>query len=118
MCYYCHQVSYTSEAWTRLMRNPDDRFEAIRGPIEHLGGQFRAAFFTTGNFDVLAITEFPNDVTPAMIAVAFADGGAVASILSTPLLTAGEMVDARRRAEPPVYASKRNKLALTTAGGS
>ncbi len=73
MCYYCHQVSYTSEAWNRLKQNPDDRFEAIRGPIEHLGGKFCAAYFASGNFDVLAITEFPDNVTPAAIAVAFAD---------------------------------------------
>jgi uncharacterized protein with GYD domain len=114
MCYYCHQVSFTSDAWMRATQNPEDRFEAIRVPIENLGGIFRAAFFTTGNFDVLAITEFPNTVSPEAIAVAFADGGAVANILTTPLLTAAEMIELRKRAEIPVYASNRNKLAFTT----
>jgi uncharacterized protein with GYD domain len=117
MCYYCHQVSYTSAAWNRLKKDPEDRFEAIRGPIEHLGGKFCAAYFASGNFDVLAITEFPDDVTPAAIAVAFADGGAVASIQTTRLLTAAQIMEARQKPEKPdkpVYSTKRRELAFTT----
>jgi uncharacterized protein with GYD domain len=117
MCYYCHQVSYTSEAWIRVKKNPDDRFEAIRGPIEKLGGQFRAAYFTTGDFDVLAITEFPDDVNPGLIAVAFAGGGEVARIHTVPLLTASQMLEALGKPETPKYSSKHRELALTTAGG-
>ena len=33
MPYFCHQVSYTTEAWSRLMSNPQDRIEAIRAPV-------------------------------------------------------------------------------------
>jgi uncharacterized protein with GYD domain len=115
MRYYCHQVSYTSEAWNRLKKSPEDRFEAIRGTIEHLGGKFCVAYFASGNFDVLAITEFPDNVTPAAIAVAFAGGGAVASIQSTPLLTASQIMDEWQKTERPVYASKRRELAFTTS---
>lgn len=115
MCYYCHQVSYTTEAWNKVIQNADDRFEDIRRPIENLGGRFRAAFFTTGNFDVLAITEFPETVTPAEIAVAFAGGGAIATIFTTPLLSASQVVDARRKEEKPDYSSKRRKLAMAMA---
>ncbi len=39
MPHYLSQVSYTPEAWARLVANPHDRIEAVRGPIEKLGGR-------------------------------------------------------------------------------
>ncbi len=33
MPHYLSQVSYTPEAWARLVANPQDRIEAVRGPI-------------------------------------------------------------------------------------
>ena len=39
MPFYLHQVSYTPEALTRLIADPHDRFEAVRVPIEKLGGK-------------------------------------------------------------------------------
>ena len=41
MPYFCHQVSYTTEAWSRLMSNPQDRIEAIRAPVNRLGGRIQ-----------------------------------------------------------------------------
>jgi uncharacterized protein with GYD domain len=116
MSHFCHQVSYTSEAWYRVLENPEDRFEAIRATIENLGGQFQAVFFTTGRFDVLAITEFPAGVTPADIATAFARGGAVASIQTIPLLTASEAIEAHTHAPQPIYSSHPRKHAAAAAG--
>ena len=45
MPHYLSQVSYTPEAWARLVANPHDRIEAVRGPIEKLGvqGQLKLA---------------------------------------------------------------------------
>ena len=117
MAIYCHQVSYTSAAWLRVVQNPEDCFEAIRVPIERIGGQFRATFFTTGRFDVLAITEFPDRVTPADISTAFAQGGAVASIQTIPLLTATQVMEAHLHSVRTVQAaSRRAKHAAVTAG--
>ena len=82
MSYFCHQVSYTKEAWARLMQNPQDRLEAVRAPIEKLGGKIHTSFFAFGAFDVLAITEFPDNISAAAISIAFAAGGAVANTSS------------------------------------
>ena len=98
MPYYCHHVSYTKEAWARLMENPQDRLEAVRAPIEKLGGQLQTSFFAFGDFDVLAITEMPDNISAAAIAIAFAAGGSVASIKTVPLLTASQAVEALRKA--------------------
>ncbi len=97
MCYYSLQISFTNQAWTHLVNNPQDRFAVIRAPIEKLGGSIQASFFATGRFDLLAIAEFPEHVTPADIAVAFADGGAVASTNATPLFTFSQALEARTR---------------------
>jgi uncharacterized protein with GYD domain len=101
MPFFCHQVRYTTDGWTRLLHNPHDRFEAVRSPIEKLGGSIRATFFTTGGFDVLAISEFPHEMSPDAISIAFYDGGAVATIASTALLTAHEAIANWGHAVPP-----------------
>jgi uncharacterized protein with GYD domain len=98
MLHFCHQISYTNAAWTRVLQNPQDRFEAVRATIESLGGKIDAAFFTMDSYDVLAITEFPDGVSPASIAIAFSAGGEVAHIHSTKLLDASEALEAMHKA--------------------
>ena len=93
MSFFCHQVSYTTDARNRLLHDPHDRFEAIREPIEKLGGKLRSSFFALGTFDVLVISEFPDEISPAAISVAFSQGGAIASIHTIPLLPLAEARD-------------------------
>jgi uncharacterized protein with GYD domain len=105
MPFFCHQVSYTKEAWARLMENPQDRLEAVRGPIEKLGGRMHTSFFAFGPFDVIAITEMPDNISAAAIAIAFAAGGSVQSMQTTPLMTAAQAVEALRKAGTCGYKS-------------
>lgn len=105
MPHFCHQVSYTKEAWARLMANPQDRLEIVRAPIEKLGGKLHTAFFAFGPFDAIAITEFPDNISAAAIAIAFAAGGAVSNIQTTPLMSAAQMVEALRKAGTCGYKS-------------
>ena len=97
MTFFCHQVSYTTDARKRLLSNPDDRYEAIRAPIEKLGGSLKSSFFTLGPFDVLVISEFPQDISPAEISVAFYDGGAIASIHTYSLLPLPEAAESESK---------------------
>ena len=96
MPYYCHQVSYTTEAWHRLLQAPQDRFKAVRDPILSLGGKVQSSFLALGQFDVLAISKFPVGITQAAIAVAFSGGGSVATIQTTPILTLAEFLSGKR----------------------
>jgi uncharacterized protein with GYD domain len=105
MPHFCHQVSYTKEAWARLMANPQDRLELVRAPIEKLGGKLQTAFFAFGPFDAIAITEMPDNISAAAIAIAFAAGGACASVQTTPLMTAAQLVEALRKAGTCGYKS-------------
>jgi len=95
---FLHQVSYTSEAMARLIASPQDRFEAVRGPIEKLGGKIEHGYFSFGDHDAVLITEMPDNVSAAAIALAFAAGGALRNCATTPLLTTAEALDAMRKA--------------------
>jgi len=117
MPYFCHQVSYTKEAWSRLIQNPQDRLEAVRAPIEKLGGKIHASFFAFGDFDVLAITEMPDAISAAAISMAFAGGGAVSKINTTALLTAAEALEALRKAGTSGYKSITAESAAGASAG-
>jgi uncharacterized protein with GYD domain len=116
MPFFCHQVSYTKEAWARLMENPQDRLEAVRAPIEKLGGKLHTSFFAFGPFDVIAITDMPDNISAAAIAIAFAAGGAVQSMQTTPLMTAAQAVEALRKAGACGYKSITSQASAAAAG--
>jgi uncharacterized protein with GYD domain len=98
MPFFLHQISYTSEAIARLIANPQDRLEAVRGPIEKLGGKIKDSYFAFGPSDVVLITEMPDNVSAAAIALAFSGGGSVRSCQTTALMTTAEAIDAMRKA--------------------
>jgi uncharacterized protein with GYD domain len=105
MPHYLSQMSYTPEAWARLVAHPQDRIEAVRGPIEKLGGRIHNAFFSFGEYDVVVITEMPDNVSAAAIAIAFAAGGSVKSEKTTPLMTTAEALEAIKKAGTSGYRS-------------
>lgn len=97
------QVAYTKEAWQALISNPQDRITAIRPAIEKLGGKVISGYFAFGDYDVVAITEMPDNVSAAAIAIAFAAGGSCRSVKTTPLLGTAEAVDALKKAAETGY---------------
>src|SRR5258706_7907556 len=98
MPHYLSQVSYTPEAWARLVAHPQDRIEAVRGPIEKLGGRIHNPFFAFGGYDVVVIMEMPHKVSAAAIAISFAAGGSIKNEKNTPLITTAEALEAIKKA--------------------
>jgi len=85
------------------MQNPQDRdWKRWHGPIEKLGGKMHTSFFALV-LSTYSITEFPDILAAAAIAIAFATGGAVSNIQTAPLLTAAQAVEAR--CAKPVHAA-------------
>src|SRR3974390_737330 len=97
MPFFLHQVSYNAEAMARLIANPQDRVEVVRGPIEKLGGKIKDAYFAFGEHDVVVITEFSDNVSAAAISMAFAAGGGGGRLKKKPLLAAREAGEASAR---------------------
>ena len=100
---FLQQISYTQGAWSTLVGHPQDRIDAVRPAVEKLGGKIISAYFSFGDYDVITITEFPTNVDAAAIAMAFAAGGAVRSVKTTPLLTTGEALEALKKASTTGY---------------
>lgn len=103
MPHYLQQVAYSQEGWEALVANPQNRIDAVRPVIEKLGGKIEAAWFAFGEYDVVVITDMPDNVSVAAIAMAFAAGGACKSIQTTPLISPEEMVQALRKAKECGY---------------
>ncbi|MBV9182821.1 MAG: GYD domain-containing protein [Acidobacteria bacterium] len=103
MPHYLHQVAYSREGWEALVKQPQDRVEAVRPAIERLGGKIKSAWFAFGEYDIVVISEMPDNITAAAIAMAFAGGGACKAVRTTPLLSPEEAVDAMRRAGQTGY---------------
>jgi uncharacterized protein with GYD domain len=102
---YLHQVAYSREGWEALLAHPQDRVEAVRPAVEKLGGKISNAWFAFGEYDVVVITEMPDNVSAAAIAMAFASGGACKSVQTTPLMSTEEAISAMRKATESGYRS-------------
>ncbi len=98
MPFFLTQAAYTPEAIARLIANPQDRFDAVRGPIEKLGGRIVNSYFAFGDYDVVVITEMPDNVSAAAIALAFAAGGSLRNYRTTTLMSNAEGIEAMRKA--------------------
>jgi uncharacterized protein with GYD domain len=103
MPHYLHQIAYASDAWGSLIAQPQDRIEAVRAAIEKLGGKIESAWFAFGEYDVVMITEMPNNASAAGISIAFAGGGACKAVQTTPLLSREEATQALKKAGESGY---------------
>ena len=100
---YLHQVAYTPEGWAALVKQPQNRIDAVRPAVEKLGGKIECAYFSFGEYDVVVISSFPDQVSAAAISMAFGAGGACKAVRTTPLLTQEEAVQAMQKASTSGY---------------
>jgi uncharacterized protein with GYD domain len=103
MPYFLTQAAYTSEAWAAQIRDPRDRIEIIGAVAERLGGRIVSAYLSFGDYDIVVISEFPDQEGVAALVMAVAAGGAVKSVKTTPLMTIDEGISAMRKATGSGY---------------
>ncbi len=103
MPHYLQQVAYSPKGWEAVLDNPQDRIEAVRPAIEKLGGKIESAWFAFGDYDIVVITEFPDNVSAAAIAIAFGGGGNCKSVHTTPLISRAEALQALKKAKECGY---------------
>ncbi|TML39040.1 MAG: GYD domain-containing protein [Actinobacteria bacterium] len=106
MPHYLVQAAYTPEAWATLVKNPQDRIKAIAPAIERLGGKVQDGYLAFGEYDIVVVCEFPDNVTAAAFSAAASAGGSVKAFKTTPLMTMADAVKAMKKAgasnyEPP-----------------
>ena len=100
---YLIQVAYTPDAVAALVANPVDRAEAVKPVIQKLGGTMKSAYFAFGEYDVILIASLPSDVEAGALALAFAGGGALKSVKTTPLMSIADGVESMKKAKSCGY---------------
>ena len=98
MAHYMFQASFTSEAWAKMVQEPQNREQSIRPMIEKLGGKLIGYWFAFGESDAVVIVQMPDNVSAAAASLAAAGGGAVKSLKTTPLMSVEEAMQAMRKA--------------------
>lgn len=103
MAYYMVQAAYTADAIAAMVKKPEDRAAAIRPVVEKLGGKLVGIWFCFGEYDVVGISELPDNVSAAAFAFAVSQGGKVKALKTTPLMTGDEAVKAMKKAAGAGY---------------
>src|SRR4051812_435246 len=98
MAQYMFQVSFTADAWSKMVKEPQNREQAIRPTIEKLGGKLIGYWMAFGESDAVVIVSMPDNVSAAAAAMGAAAGGAVSSIKTTVLMSVDEGMQAMRKA--------------------
>jgi uncharacterized protein with GYD domain len=86
-----------------MMKNPQDRGEAVRQVFEAAGGKLEEYYFAIGENTVYVMAEIPDQANLGAICMATLAGGAIASLKTTALQTAQEAVDVMKKAAEVAY---------------
>ncbi len=103
MAVYMTQFSYTTEAWQSLVKNPEDRCGILKSMIETLGGRLICIYYCYGDYDGVAIYEYPDNVTSAAGVLAVICAGHLKAAKTTVLMSFEDVVKAMTKAGDIVY---------------
>ncbi|MDP2639896.1 MAG: GYD domain-containing protein [Betaproteobacteria bacterium] len=98
MAYYMVQAAYTAEAIAAMVKKPEDRAAAIVPVVEKLGGKLEGLWFCFGEYDIVGISQMPDNVSAAAFAFAVSQSGKLRSVKTTPLMTSAEAMKAMKKA--------------------
>jgi uncharacterized protein with GYD domain len=73
---YVSLVNWTDQG-IKNFRDTVRRAEDYRGLVDKSGGQVRQLLWTLGEYDLVAVTDFPDDETATAVALQTAAGGNV-----------------------------------------
>lgn len=98
MALYLYQLSYTSESWKAQIQSPADVRERVRAAAEKLGGRVVGIWYSMGDYDLIAILEYPDNVAIAAGSMIILAGGATKTAKTTPLLSIEDGMAAMQKA--------------------
>jgi uncharacterized protein with GYD domain len=101
---YALQTAYAPIGWAALLKDPQNRMEAVKPVVQRLGGRVVDGWLTFGDYDVLVICQLPDNVSATALSMAISAGGAVKSVKTTPLVTFDEGLEALKKAKDAGYA--------------
>jgi uncharacterized protein with GYD domain len=71
---YISLMNWTDQG-VREVKNSPQRLDAAKALAKRFGGEFKQFYLTMGEYDMVAITEFPNDATAARFALLVGSSG-------------------------------------------
>jgi uncharacterized protein with GYD domain len=86
-----------------MVGNPQDRSAAAAAAAESVGAQMKSFWFALGEYDVVFITEAPDNATVAALAMAVVGAGSLSKFETTVLLDVDEAQEAMRKAATATY---------------
>ena len=98
MALYLYQLSYTADSWKAQIQSPADVRERVRAAGEKLGGRVVDIWYSLGEYDLVALLEYSDNVTVAAGSILIIAGGAIKNAKTTPLMTIEEGMAAMQRA--------------------
>src|SRR4029079_16608305 len=98
MSHFMIRWQFNSASAKAMVASPQDRTAPATTLIEGFGGQLHSYFFAFGEYDGLAICEFPDNTAAAACSMTAASTGAFSRFETMALLTAKEAQAAMKRA--------------------
>lgn len=98
MPYYLHQWSYKDQQVRMMLVESVDRSEVVRIAIEAFGGKLHCFYYCLGQYDGLAISEFPNSESAFASVLSICGQGRIDVINTTALFSAEEGLRSIRQA--------------------
>jgi uncharacterized protein with GYD domain len=95
---YMCQFAYTSEAWTAMTKNPQDRSKPVGELAQKLGSRVVGLYYYFGDYDGILLFEAPDETTANAVIVASMAPGHLKVTRTTRLFTAEETVEIMRKA--------------------
>jgi len=90
---YILHFSYTSEAWQKLARNPEDRSVPIKALLEKVGGKLISMYYMAGEYDGFIIFEAPDAKVAASVSIGASLPGHVRANKTGQLYTVAEAME-------------------------
>ncbi len=95
---YLLQFTYTSEAWAKMVNNPQDREKSIRQLAERLDSKIVGFYYTHGEYDGIVILEAPDDESANALVFAGTTAGHIKSTKTSRLYTMEEILSTLKKA--------------------
>jgi uncharacterized protein with GYD domain len=99
MAYYLYRWQFGSGAAKGMVDKPEDRSAPARALVEAFGGKLHCYYFMFGDYDGMAVVEFPDAGSAAACSMRAASSGGFARFETTPLLTTQEAQAALKKAK-------------------
>src|SRR5215207_2104161 len=100
---YMDQFAYTPEAWTSLVKHPQDRTEGLDALMHEFGAHLVDMYFYYGEWDGFVIIEAPDDTSFVASLLAGNSPGHLRATKISRLYTAAENFELLKRASEASY---------------